>query len=259
MYTYSMRITLLLSLIFFSQASYSRNVVNIATGNFPPYTGSELKEGGYVLQLVTAAFKATGYKVKYHYLPWQRGYKDSSKGLYDATAFYVCTDERKKLFTCSLSPVSRDRFIFFRNTSAKKTKWNKISDLRNVTIGLTLGYFYHKDFLKLSEVKERNIELSSVKSDVQNMKKLAFGKIDLFPMDKNVGLYLLRERLSEAQRSKITYDDQVIFNKTAHILFPKKSKNSSKYRDAFDRGMSIISNNGIRDRIIRDSLIEDFD
>mgnify|MGYP000580848667 FL=1 len=254
-----MRIILLLLLIFFSQTSSSRNVVNIATGSFPPYTGSGLKEGGYVLQLVTAAFKATGYKVKYHYLPWQRGYKDSSEGLYDATAFYVCTDERKKLFFCSLSAVSKDRFIFFRKASAEKPKWSELSDLRNVSIGLTLGYFYDKDFYELSKVKERNITLSPVKTDIQNMKKLASGKIDLFPLDKNVGLFLLRERLSKAERIKIAYDDQVIFNQTAHILFPKKSKNSSMYRNAFDRGMNIISNNGIKDKIISDSLIEDFD
>jgi len=217
-----------------------------------------LKEGGYVLQLVTAAFRATGYKVKYHYLPWQRGYKDSAEGLYDATAFYVCTDERKKLFSCSSSAVSQDRFIFFRKASAKKPKWNKLSDLRDVTIGLTLGYFYDKDFFELSKVKKRNITLSPVKTDIQNMKKLASGKIDLFPLDKNVGLYLMRERLSDVERKMIAYDDQVIFNQTAHILFPKRSKNSSKYRNAFDKGMRIISNNGIKDKIIQDSLIEEF-
>ncbi|WP_372654324.1 substrate-binding periplasmic protein [Halobacteriovorax sp.] len=253
-----MKVILLLCLLILPQVSHSKEIINIATGSFPPYTGQDLKNGGLVLELVTAAFKATGYEVRYHFLPWQRGYRDSSDGHYDATAFYVCTERRKKDFYCSKSEVSRDNFIFFRKKSTKKPKWNKITDLRNLSIGLTLGYFYDHDFLELSKVKERNISLSPVKSDIQNLKKLSSGKIDIFPCDKYVGLYLLREQFNEVEREKITYDDQTVFNETAHVLFPRISANSLKYRAAFDYGMKIISNNGVKDKIIEDSLLGDF-
>lgn len=254
-----MKSLFIITFFLFCSTVSAQKVLNISTGEYPPYTGKNLYKGGAVLHMVEEAFKAMGYKVKYHFLPWRRGYQDSADGMYDASAFYVCTKERQADHYCSENPVIRDEFVLFYNKNKRPPVWNELSDLKNENIGLTLGYFYIDQFISLAKKSKNNITTEIVKSDKQNFKKLLSGNITAFPCDRGVGQHILRNHFSKEQSSLIKHIDKVIFSETAHILFSKKSKMGKKYRDIFDRGMSVIINNGIKKRIVADSILGLYD
>ena len=63
--------------------SFSGEVIRLATLDWEPYIGQELKNEGYVAEVVKEAFKKEGYEVEYTYLPWARVVHMAKKGDYD--------------------------------------------------------------------------------------------------------------------------------------------------------------------------------
>ncbi len=93
------------------------DTVALATGDYPPLTGESEPEGGLLTQVVAAAFAARGTGVRLTYLPWQRGYNETLKGLYSATFPYGKSVERDALFLYS-SPLHTDTIRLFALASA---------------------------------------------------------------------------------------------------------------------------------------------
>lgn len=81
----------------------------LVTGEFTPYTGKALSEGGESTRLVTTLLQEAGYReLQIDYLPWPRGYQLTRNGLVAATFPYAWTAERAKLFHYS-APIHIDR------------------------------------------------------------------------------------------------------------------------------------------------------
>ncbi|XQW87948.1 hypothetical protein ACOYXV_16070 [Aeromonas veronii] len=85
----------------------------LVTGEFTPYTGKALPEGGESTRLVTTLLQEAGYReLQVDYLPWPRGYQLTRNGLVAATFPYAWTAERAKLFHYS-APIHIDRLSWF--------------------------------------------------------------------------------------------------------------------------------------------------
>ncbi|NDV24401.1 hypothetical protein [Desulfovibrio sp. JC022] len=50
----------------------AEQVVTIATGEWPPYTGRNLPANGLCAEIVTEAFRVEGVKCRYKFYPWKR-------------------------------------------------------------------------------------------------------------------------------------------------------------------------------------------
>src|SRR5574342_579193 len=55
-----------------TEATPSSDEILLVTGEFPPQTGESLEGGGYVTELVRAAFAEMGYSVRIEFYPWAR-------------------------------------------------------------------------------------------------------------------------------------------------------------------------------------------
>ena len=65
------------------------------TGERSPYIGANLPQGGYVAELVSEAFRRSGYRVKFQYSTWARARLQAAQG--DATGMIYSDAESNKL------------------------------------------------------------------------------------------------------------------------------------------------------------------
>ncbi len=68
--------------------------IRLVTGEFAPYSGENLPNGGMTTELVSGIFDRLGYSVSVAYLPWKRGYQGTRDGKFSATFPYSFNSER---------------------------------------------------------------------------------------------------------------------------------------------------------------------
>ena len=69
----------------------AEEIITIATLEYSPWTGKNLKSDGFVNHVITEAFHRKGDTVKYTYLPWKRGVIETKKGISRIWAKEACT------------------------------------------------------------------------------------------------------------------------------------------------------------------------
>lgn len=89
----------------------------IATGDFSPYTSSEIATGGFLTEITMRAFELAQVSANEIYLPWARGYLGTQKQHFDATFPYMKTAEREAVFLYSepLFPMAVTVFVRSEN------------------------------------------------------------------------------------------------------------------------------------------------
>ncbi|WP_429122233.1 hypothetical protein [Aeromonas allosaccharophila] len=81
--------------------------MTLVTGDYSPYSGADLPEGGQSTRLVTRVLHTAGYHdLVVDYLPWARGYQQALNGLATATYPYARTRERELDFYYSDPSIS---------------------------------------------------------------------------------------------------------------------------------------------------------
>ena len=58
--------------------------ITIATLEYAPFTGKNLKFNGFVNHVIAEAFQRRGHGVKFAYLPWKRAVTETKNGQYPA-------------------------------------------------------------------------------------------------------------------------------------------------------------------------------
>ena len=165
------------SILIVNRAS-AEEIITIATLEYAPWTGKNLKSNGFVNHVITEAFRREGYTVKYTYLPWKRGVTETKRGEYSALSYVYWSKDREKEFYLS-DPISEEKIVFFHLKSNPIKDWKTLIDLNDYKFGATRGYTYTKNFWNLAKTRRLMVDLTN--SDIQNFKKLLSGRIDIFP------------------------------------------------------------------------------
>lgn len=75
--------------------------VQLAAGNFAPYTTSEAENGGMLTEVVERAFSKVGIQAETHFMPWKRSYAETEAARQDGTFPWSITNEREEAFLYS--------------------------------------------------------------------------------------------------------------------------------------------------------------
>jgi len=219
-------------MLFFSLTSRAETV-HIATGEYPPWTSASLPHGGYINHIVSSAFKESGINIELHYLPWKRALEATRIGKYHATSFWSESEERKKDFLHS-DIINDASFVFFYNKSNAGFSWCTLGELSQYKIGATRGYTYTKEFWAL--IDKDVLRASIANGDVQSLKKLVQGKIDLFPISELTGHYLLNQHFTDDERQQVSVYSKPLSNGKDFILFSKELPKNTRFLKAFNEG-----------------------
>lgn len=171
---------------------------------------------GIDIDIAKHIFKKLGIEAEFKILPWKRAWKMAEDGSADLILTTSRKDKRKEFLYYPKENMWSSEFLFFVNTKKKKENFKSYEDAKGLKVGVILGNSYHDSFwdAKLKTEEAVNIEI--------NLKKLAAGRIDLFIIDKTVGMYTAK--LLGLQNKIEPYNDFIAFSKGYPAPFIKNSK-----------------------------------
>jgi len=216
-------------------------VVRLANGHWPPHTGSDLPGQGCDSQVVVEAFALEGIRVEFRFLPWARGLLLSQNGVLDGAIEWADTPGHRAGHFVSREPLSRQQWVFYHRRD-RNFPWETLNDLGGALIGLTIGYAYSDVFVDLQ--RRRPAQFTEATSDLLNLKKLLAGRIDLLPIERSVGAYLVRTTLTEQQQIEILEDPRPLADFFAYLLLSRASADSQERMARFDRGLQRLKESG---------------
>lgn len=214
-------------------------VIVLATGEWPPYTSLEVKHYGLCSRIVTEAFAQEGYRTRYTFLPWKRSLTLTKAALFTGSFPWQATPSRRRDFLIS-QPLISTKTVFFHKSSYD-FHWHRLADLKDLHLGITRGYAYMADFR--AKLEGLGIKYSESNTDVINLKLLLKGHIDIFPLEKDVGLFLLAKHFP-VKKELITYHSKPMAQTQQTVLFPKSSPDSKLFQDVFNRGINKLRSSG---------------
>jgi polar amino acid transport system substrate-binding protein len=222
-----------LSLVLLTVLSTSAraDTVNLASLDWPPYTGAKLAEQGISSQVVKAVFAKAGINTTFKFLPWQRAV-DTARS--DASFVGYFPEYADPSSPCLFSDPIGSGPLGFAELSAKPINWSALSDLKNVKIGVVAGYVNTADFDRMAAAGELKTDVAT--SDELNLLKLANGRFDLAVVDQNVMQYLLQTSPKlKPLAAKLQFNNKLLEEKTLHVCFtnsPAGKKALLQFNDA---------------------------
>jgi len=235
----------------FTPCGNAEEIVRLTNGEWSPYMSKNLKHYGVFSHIVTEAFGLEGIKVNYRFFPWKRGYEIAKKGKFDGSIGWAPTRKREEDFYFT-NPVTHNKKVFFhlKNTPFK---WNTIENLKGLKIGGTLGYTYGEEFDRAA--KEGRIQVQYVPKETQNLKKLLKGRIDIFPVEIEIGYALIYSELFPKQAALLTHHPKPVQETPLCVVISKNmdSQRAKRLVNAFNEGLNRLKATGKYDEYIRNS------
>ncbi|BDU51548.1 substrate-binding periplasmic protein [Haliovirga abyssi] len=231
--------------LFINVTIFSKTI-SLATINFEPYYGQKLKNGGAVAELIKKVFNEEGYNVKIKYVPWARAVGYLDMGVVDGIYAMWKTESRDKKYLLS-EPFFPNEIVF---VSMKKNSIKFDGDykkLKKYRIGGVRGYSY----LETMKKYKYNFDLTS--TDILNVKKLLYGRVDLIIGDKLETQYIIKKYFKEFY-GKEEYLKPIVTMENQYLAFSKKVKDAKLKLEAFNRGLKKLKENGEYEKIKEEIL-----
>jgi polar amino acid transport system substrate-binding protein len=212
-----------------------------------------IRKNGVLSEIVTAAYEAEGIKVNIKFEPWKRVEINLDKDNSVDDSLYVSygwirNEERERKWHFS-KPLFKGGAIL-ASLKSSNFEWSTLNDLKPYKIGIARGYSYGTKF---DEFK-KYLKFESANEDIQNLKKLSRGRVDLVAIDSVVGARLIN-KMSEKDRNKIEFIRQpALHSYDLHLVCAKNSKQCENIIKTFNSGLDKIVQNGKKREIENKAL-----
>ncbi|WP_157729938.1 substrate-binding periplasmic protein [Bacterioplanes sanyensis] len=219
------------------------DTVTLAIGDWEPFTSSKDPEGKISQNIVQEAFATQGMTVDFKFMPWKRAYENAKAGNVDGTFPWYSNEERAQEMMIAEKALLQENEVFFYRADTN-FDWASFADLKQYKLGGSIGYS-HVDILE-----GEGVELDKAKDDLTNLKKLAAGRIDAFPIGLNVGKYLVKNNLPADQAAMIKQHPKALSSGDMFMLFVKNDR-GRQLADVFNKGIQALKDSGRYDELLK--------
>jgi polar amino acid transport system substrate-binding protein len=226
--------------------------VRIVTGEWSPYISGTFEGGGISCEIVREAFASQGYQVEYSFtMPWiERIYELAKAGEFDATMAWRATPARLEDFVASAEPVMENRYVFFHRRD-ERFDWRRFTDLEGIPIAGTRTFNYGDGFRRAEAEGRLDVRYSDTTR--ASFEMLLAGEVRLVAHDHGVGHEDLRSHFPPSARARITFHPRMTDHHLSNVIFPRvQLERSLELRDAFDRGLRVVTERGDVARWVED-------
>lgn len=234
----ALRIWILLMGITLVASAQGQKKVHFTSLEWPPYSGAGLRGQGASVAVAKAAFEVMGYDLQVDFYPWARtvGLAKAKGSHYHGyfPEYYSAEIEQEFLFS---DPIGTGPLGFAEQTF-NPILWEKMDDLASYKIGVVRGYVNTEELDK--RIADGRIKAEPVVADVDNIKKLSIGRLDLAVIDPNVFNYLMAHK-PELKKAKplVKINYRILENKELFLCF-KNTEEGNELRAIFNQGLKKI-------------------
>ena len=164
--------------------AYGDDKVSLGYVDFPPYEYQDgEKPSGILVSIVKELFNRANIPLDLQFRPFKRAYHETSIGRLDGLFNFYKIDKRLEFFDYSIPIIDNPLVFFVRRDSS--IKYQELADLKGLKVGTMLGYTYGTSF----DESDLFIKYRLVNHE-KNFELLTKGRLDLYPCDKLVGIYI---------------------------------------------------------------------
>ncbi len=215
--------------------------ITLTDQEYPPLTMAPTEPPGLLTSIVRESFRLVNVEVEFVSVPNNRAIAGILRGLYDASYGWAHTPERDEKLLYSSLPIYSMRMVFFQK-SDRKIQWDTLKDLKQYRIGVTLGDFYSDEFTALSHSGGLSVDAAS--NDITNFKKLLLDRIELFPIEQDVGQYIVKKYFTIEEQQKITFQSRAISDVPVYFVVRRDYRQATEILDRFNRGFRQLASSG---------------
>lgn len=219
--------------------------VVLSNGEWPPYLSERLPYYGSLSRVVTEAFESQGIKVDYRFYPWRRAYVEAQQGVVQGSLLWTATPERKAEFLYSDPVYTTEDVLFYRK--ARPVHWQQLSDLSGFILGGAIGYTYGEEFGRLEDKGVLHVE--RIANEEMNFEKLLLGRVTAFPMDREVGRYMIAHSPHNLA-DQVDFDPRVIMSAPLHLIITRKDPSGPEVLRKFNAGLAQLQQAGKIDEYV---------
>ena len=223
-------------------AASARKTISLATTDWEPYVGQNLKNHGFVSEIIAEAFKRVGYGVEYAFMPPKRVMMQVEAGEYVAgyPAYYSAKRTERFYYSDSFA---HSTVGFFKRKDVE-IPYSNLRDLASFKIGVCLGFAYPHAFETADYLKKE-----VAKNEILNLRKLIERRIDLFITDRTVAQAAISTAIPEG-KDALEFMGPPLEIRSLHLILGKHRENERILKD-FNRGLKMIIEDGTRNRIMK--------
>lgn len=229
------------------QAAPARRNLHLSNQEYPPYMGESLPAGGILSAVVSEIFSRLNIDIGYEWFPNNRTLQLARTGHVDGSLGWTPTADRLKdlLFSDEILPFR----MVLMHRAGESYAWKTLADLAPYRFGTTVGNFYSDTFSSLHG--KGLLKVDSASDDVTNLRKLIARRIDLFPIEAETGLLLLRTNLPARDIDKLVIQDRPYWSTPLCMVLSRKMPQAPALMAAFNRELARMKANGELARLIR--------
>jgi ABC-type amino acid transport substrate-binding protein len=231
--------------------------VKLATLAWEPYVGPDLPNKGYAAEVVTEAFKRSGYTTDIRFYPWARAVMTAEHGESDGIFPEYFDERRKQNFVFSDPFPGGPVGLYKRRDTAAAYSVNPqlnpteaLRGLQDFRFGIVRGYINTVEFDNAAFLRKEEVF-----SDELNLKKLYNGRIQFMFIDKLVAEYLTSHKFPEYEEA-LEFMEPPLEYKMLYIAFSRQTPAYQEKLAAFNAGLQQITSDGTLARIMKQHGIE---
>lgn len=212
-------------------------IVDIATLEWPPYTGSTLPGYGPVSATISDGLAHIGLVARVHVVPWKRAIaraKSPDSAVVGYFPGYHCRHQPG--FVASL-PIGVGP-VGLAERADDDVRWSNLDDLSSVRVGVVTGYANSDEFD--TRVAEGRIPVSEANTDADNLRQLSDGAVDLAVIDANVFDWLMADpEIAAKMSSSLRMDDHLLDERPLFLCFVDTVRGRA-LKDRFNDAVQVL-------------------
>ena len=214
--------------------------VRFSNQEYAPYMAENLPFGGILTRVVTEVFRRANVSVSYGWYPNNRAIQMARTGDVDGSLGWTPNEDRQKdlLFSEEVLPF---RMVLFQRLG-KTYAWKTLEALAPYRFGITAGNFYSDTFTRLQHSGVLKVDVTT--DDVSNLRKLAAGRIDLFPMEGEAGQLATRLQLPPSMAARIVPQPREYWSTPLCVVIWRGHPQAAELQRRFNRELRKMKDTG---------------
>ncbi|SDG40288.1 MULTISPECIES: ABC transporter substrate-binding protein [unclassified Duganella] len=234
------------SLLMLSAGARAAEVITLTNSEWVPYTSQQLPHNGPLSRIVSEAFALEGVEVRYVFRPFGRAYAEAATGYAHGSILWSTSgrdSDRQRRFIFSDVVFDGQSVLF--HLKSYPFRWQGYAQLAGVRMGGTAGYEYAFDKYPYISMDRTAV------TDEANFRKLAAGRLDVFPANLDVGRAIMRNVLTPEQAELVTWDPNPYNITHYHLMLNKLNKDNPRYLALFNKGLRRLRDSGKYDEYLQ--------